>query len=187
MSAAADQLAGIVRELEDARARAHGIASGLDPETWRRRPPSGGWSVSECLQHLNLTSEAFFGRLEAGVEEARARGLAATGRPYRLDAFGWLLCWMIEPPYRLRVKTGAPFVPGGAAPPDEVLGDFDRWQDALATCVRSAEGLAIDRVRVTSPFASRMKYSVYSSFRIIPVHQRRHLWQAEQVLRARRV
>jgi hypothetical protein len=184
MTRAAEQLAAIVRELDEARDRAHRTADGLGPATWARRPPGGGWSVSECLQHLNLTSGAFLGRLQQGVAEARAKGLAATGGPYRLDVVGWLLCRLLEPPYRLRVKTSAPFVPGGIAPASEVLASFDRWHDALVECVRSAEGLAVDRVRVSSPFSARVKYSVYSSLRLIPVHQRRHLWQAEQVLRA---
>jgi hypothetical protein len=185
MSEAAAQLDAVVRELEDARERAHRLARGLDAATWTRRPPGGGWSVSECVQHLTLSSEAFLGRLQDAVTEARAKGLAAKA-PYRLDVLGRLLCWMLEPPYRLRVKTSPPFVPGAQAPVTEVLGEFDRWQEALVACVRSAEGLAIDRVRVASPFGARARYSVYSSFRIIPVHQRRHLWQAEQLLRARR-
>jgi hypothetical protein len=186
MTPGAAQLASIVRELADARERAHRIADRLEPASWIRRPHKGGWSVAECLQHLNLSSEAFLGRLQQAIAGARAEGLDSQG-PFRLDFFGWLLCRLLEPPYRMRVKTGAPFVPGAIAPADEVLGAFDRWQDALVDCVRSADGLAIDRVRVTSPFSARVKYSVYSSFRLVPVHQRRHLWQAEQVLRARRV
>jgi hypothetical protein len=47
-----------------------------------------------------------------------------------------------------------------------------------------ANGLAIDRLRIASPFARQIRYSVYSAFRLIAVHQRRHLWQAEQVARS---
>jgi hypothetical protein len=33
-----------------------------------------------------------------------------------------------------------------------------------------------------SPFDSRVRYNLFSAFRIIAAHQRRHLWQAEQAI-----
>ena len=47
--------------------------------------------------------------------------------------------------------------------------------------MRDAEGLAIDRVRIPSPFNPRIQYNAWSALVIIPRHQHRHLWQAEQV------
>ena len=146
------------------------------------RPPSGGWSAGECLLHLNLTSERFAPVLEEAVARARAEGLTGTGS-FRLDVVGWLLCRLLEPPYRLRTRTPPPFVPdpdGTSARKADVMTAFDTWQARLSAIVRSGEALALDRVRVVSPFAAGVKYSVYSALRIIPVHQRRHLWQAER-------
>ena len=35
-----------------------------------------------------------------------------------------------------------------------------------------------------SPFNSKLHYNLYSAFRIITAHQRRHLWQAQNVWEA---
>ena len=35
---------------------------------------------------------------------------------------------------------------------------------------------------VISPFDKRVKYNMYSAFRILIAHERRHLWQAEQAV-----
>lgn len=42
--------------------------------------------------------------------------------------------------------------------------------------------LAIDRVRIRSPFV-RVRYDLISTLSIIARHQHRHLWQAGQVAR----
>jgi hypothetical protein len=36
-----------------------------------------------------------------------------------------------------------------------------------------------------SPFEARASYNLYAAFAILPVHARRHLWQAEQALARR--
>jgi hypothetical protein len=36
---------------------------------------------------------------------------------------------------------------------------------------------------VQSPFNEKVKYNLYSCLTILPPHQHRHLWQAEQIWR----
>ena len=53
----------------------------------------------------------------------------------------------------------------------------------LLALAREADGLPIDRVKIASPFNTRLRYNVFSAFSILPRHQHRHLWQAEQHLK----
>ena len=55
----------------------------------------------------------------------------------------------------------------------------DRVRAALA----DAAGLALDRLSIASPFVERARYNAYAALAILPVHARRHLWQAEQTVR----
>ena len=139
--------------------------------------------MAECLIHLNLTSRAFLPLIRAAITRGRDHGLAGSG-PYRRDLVGWFLCWMTEPPIRLRVKTTAPFVPGSIEPKERVLDEFDALQAQLVDCVREAAGLDLGRLRVSSPFDPRIRYNLYSCLRIIPAHQRQHLSQAERAMAA---
>ena len=88
---------------------------------------------------------------------------------------------MFEPPVRVRVKTPAPFAPPRVDPMPDVLERFDYLQGELLQRLDRGNGLALDRQKVTSPFNARVKYNLFSTFRIITAHQRRHLWQAERV------
>jgi hypothetical protein len=80
-----------------------------------------------------------------------------------------------------RVKTTANFVPQGAFPKQDLVAEFKRLHVALGDMVRESDGLAIDQVRITSPFGEKIHYNVYSAFVMIPRHDERHLQQAELV------
>ncbi len=88
---------------------------------------------------------------------------------------------MAGPPVRARVQTAAPFIPPSTAPPGELVAEFDRWQAAQVSCVAAADGLALERLSISSPFVGRLRYNLYACLTILPRHQHRHLWQAEQV------
>ncbi len=174
------ELVQLKQELLDARERARKVAEGLKPDHWGMPPPAGGWSVAECLMHLNITSERYIPIIDEATRTLRSRGLTPNGA-LRRDLVGWVLSTMFEPPVRVRVKTLAPFVPPRVDPMPEVLERFDYLQGELLQRLDRGNGLALDRQKVTSPFNARVKYNLYSTFRIITAHQRRHLWQAERV------
>jgi hypothetical protein len=175
------QLRAIWDEFAAAQQRLHALAESLPEEWWAVRPDPARWSVGECVAHLNLTAEAYLPLVRRGIEEGRALQAAAPGR-HRRDPLGWLLWRMGGPPVRHRIRTTARFVPSGWEPLAHTLERFDRLQAEQASCVTEAEGLPLGRVRITSPFDPRMRYNLYSCLTILPRHQHRHLWQAEQVL-----
>jgi hypothetical protein len=78
------------------------------------------------------------------------------------------------------VKTTAAFVPTATHAPSQTVSDFQRLQVEQLAWVREADGLPITSVRITSPFDARIRYNLYACLAILPRHQHRHLWQAEQ-------
>jgi len=173
------QLEEIATELREATARLHRLREAVPAERWPVRNDPARWSVSECIEHLNLTSAAFEPVLAAGIEKARKE--RTSPRKYRKGFLGWALWKMTGPDARGRVQTAPSFVPASAPPADTAISEFERWQDVVLALLASADGLAIDKVTMTSPFNARMKYNIYAGFAAIPRHQHRHLQQAERV------
>ena len=173
-------VARLVEECRQVQRKIERFAARCDADAWGRRPPAGGWSAGDCIAHLNLTSERFLPVIDDAVGQARAAGLVGDD-PGRLDLWGRLLLWWLEPPYRTGSKTAPAFVPV-PAPKDQVMARFVSLQDTLCDSIASAGGLLISKVRIKSPFDARLRYSLYSTFRILPCHQRRHLWQAERAV-----
>lgn len=80
---------------------------------------------------------------------------------------------------RDRVPRLAPFVPSALGSMDAILREFDASQDDLTALLGRAAGVALDRVKIVSPFDGRVRYNAWSALRILAAHQRRHLWLAE--------
>jgi hypothetical protein len=174
------QLRGIEEEFVRARHRLRRLAA-AEEARWSRRRHLDRWSAAECVAHLNLTSAAYLPVLADGL--ARAASLpSGSPRRYRHDLVGWLLWKSMGPPVRVRTKTPAPFVPGATEDRLEVVATFERLQEEQLRFVERADGLAIDRVRVPSPFDRRVTDNLYACLTILPRHQERHLWQAERAL-----
>jgi hypothetical protein len=177
------QLAEIVASFESAQDRLRRLSDRISEEQWSRRPAPESWSAAECVEHLNLTSRAYLPLLRTALAEARL--LHATPAVYKRDALGWFMAAMIGPirhigKFRIgKVKTTAAFLPGARRDRAEILSDFVRMQGDLIGITRSADGLAIDRVKIVSPFGGRMQYNAYSALVILHRHEHRHLDQAE--------
>lgn len=178
-----DAYAAVEKDLNAATARARQLVDNTPARLFTVRPKLTQWSAAECLAHLSISSELFLPILRRAIDEAQKRGLKAT-RPPRMDLLGAILRWFLEPPIRKRVKTTAAFVPKAIRAKSEALAEFSLLQSQLIDTLRLASSVPMERLKIVSPFDSRVRYNVYSAFRIIAAHQRRHLWQAEQAVLA---
>jgi hypothetical protein len=175
------QLVAVREELASATAAVERLASAASDEVWHKRPPSGGWSAAECIAHLTLTTEVYMPLLGAALAGASADGLLPAR--YRMGFVAWLLAKSLEPPARARVKTQPQFVPNANASKAESVAAFRDGQRALLEWMDRAAAHPLDRMRIQSPFSSRMRYNAYAAMRVLAAHQRRHIWQAERAMR----
>ena len=174
------QLQALIDELGSARERLHRLVATVPEERWTERPAPESWSPAECVAHLNLTSVAFIPGLREAITRARANGGGRAPARYRHDMLGWMLWRSQKPGGGMKVKTSAAFIPGANVPRAELIAEFDRLQDEQMELVRLGDGLPLSKIKVPSPFAPRLKYSVYSALALLPTHQHRHLLQAER-------
>jgi len=180
-------LASIRDELDATTTRLHALVDTMDDSAWRARPGTDRWSAAECIEHLNMTSRAYLPILRDALRDGRARGLTHQGGSNRMDLMGWFLAKMLEPPVkRMRVTTSEPFAAPPVAPRAGVVSEYETLQRSLIEFLAEGDGLALSKIKIASPFNAKMRYSVYSAYRVIAAHQRRHLWQAEQARDAMR-
>ena len=179
------QLADLIVQVERVTEGVRVLAESMDHAAFARRPAPERWSPAECVMHLNLTTESFLPRF-AKILAAHVSAPRDAGRRYRRDFFGWLLCTILEPPYRTRSRTAAAFVPGATLPRELVVAEFERLNAALADRARALAGLDLNALPVDSPFREGTHYNVWSALCILAAHERRHLWQAQQAHGAHR-
>jgi hypothetical protein len=173
------QLEAVLNQVEHVTRKAHDLIAGRSLVHLTTSHESGSWSVTQCLDHLALTTNAVLPAISAAIVHAPR---LTTNRALRTGALTRLFLRNLEPPYRLRLSVHSSLVPGQH--------DFSRAWDAfeesqaqLTGTIRAAIGLAIDQVIVESPVYARVRYNVHGAFCMLAAHERRHLWQIERILK----
>ncbi len=177
-----DVLTSLEDELQQALSHAREFVAKTDGRLFTVRPDPMRWSAAECISHLSITTGQFLPILSKAIDDAKATGNSSDRIP-AMDWLGSALRWFMEPPFRSKVKTSQPFVPKSVRAKADALAEFEATQNQLIELVRRSAGLDLTPLKIQSAFDRRVHYNVYSAFRIIAAHERRHLWQAEQTVR----
>ena len=167
-------------QLEEIKKKGADLAAGLTEEQFNWRPGPDRWSIAQNLHHLNVGDRMVLPAFDRAISDGRSKGKTAPG-PFR---YGWFSRFMIremEPPPRRRMKTPMKGSAGDRHRAADVLPEFARVRDELARRVRESDGLDLAHIRTISPVNRLIRLPLGAYFAFILAHDRRHLWQAQQV------
>jgi DinB family protein len=167
-------------QFEQISSDAMALCSPLSDEQFLWRPSADGWSIAECLEHLNATARVYLGMLDEGIADAIRRGVYAEG-PFVYNWFGRLYVRFNEPPVRWRRHAHPSVYPGASRPRREILAAFRAYQVQYIDRLRQANGIDLARAHVRSPSIAWLRIPLGSGFAVMTAHERRHLWQARKI------
>lgn len=164
-----------LEELWANEAQVRKLASEVDAEAFVTPPSPGAWSPAACIDHLVITARQFLPLWD------KALAASKPGKGEARYAF-WerKFAALLEPPYRMKGKTQAAFEPKTANSKDEVIELYFASHELVKQRAEILRERDIAKIDIVSPFASWMKYNIAFSFDLLLVHERRHLWQAQQ-------
>ena len=168
------------RQFEQLSADADALTASLRNDQFVWQPTAEAWSVALCLEHLNATARVYLPQLDEGIAAAIRRGMYAEG-PFTYNWIGRFMRRVVEPPPRFRFKAPRAFQPLERTR-HEIMAAFGAYQVQYIDRLRQANGLDLARARVASPLAAWVRMSLGSAFALMVAHERRHLWQARQVI-----
>lgn len=171
------RIADVTDVLRATSARAEKLCATAGAERMCRRPAPDRWSAAECLAHLAISANLYAPAWREAYAAARQNGAKGV-EPYRMDCMGRLLNWSLEPG-RFKYSTPSRFRPVETGTADHALAAFLESQAMILGFLTEGAGLPLDRMKITSPAAANVRYSVWSSFNVLATHGRRHLLQAE--------
>ena len=169
-----------IAELERQSAQAQMLANGLDESALNWQPNGGkSWSVAQCLDHLVIMNAIYVKALRAGVQSNRDQ---LEPRKHPIRPSGWFTRFFIgfeEPPPKLKLPA-----PKKIAPPSQltsaILADFEAVQNQLLEFMRQWGDTDLGDLKVKDPLFP-LHLTADTELLIVAAHNRRHLWQAEQV------
>src|SRR5579862_6888211 len=162
-----------------------GFAEQLTPPQWLWRPEDGEWSMAQCLDHVNKAGFAALPGIDAALAKLRVENRRAPKKPPHEIVYGAIDAKFIEimspnPPVKVPV-------PKQFAPPDEpavereTLPQFFKLQERLQKCLDDSEGMDVLGIKVGSPIAPLLKFSLAAWLDALVGHERYHWLQAKAV------
>ena len=112
-------------QFEQLSAEADALTSPLSDEQFLWRPGPDGWSIAECLDHLNATARVYLPVLDEGISDAIRRGVYGEG-PFKYNWVGRLSVRFTES--RVRLTATEDMLPGVNRTRHEILAAFRAYQ-----------------------------------------------------------
>ena len=188
MSHVPPDLQAILDQIDAADRAADAIAARVTGDEFLWQPDGGRrWSIAECLDHLAATNVLYGAAMRGAIDQARQKGWMRTG-PLASSFVGRRFLASMEPPVKTRLRAPGKVQPKPARSRDEILSAYHTAHGTIRQLVADSADLDLNRATFANPFFALIRVRVSTGLQVIPAHDRRHLWQAEQVelaLRAR--
>ena len=175
------ELDGFRAQFVQLSAEADALVGPLSDQQFTWQPTPDIWSVSLCIDHLNVTARQYLPVMDDGIAEAVRRGLYGHG-PYSYNWIGKMMVYFAQPTRGLRTRAPLVFRPTPGRSRHDIMAAFGAYQIQYIDRLHQANGLDLARARVTSPVMRWVRMPLGSSFAAMLAHERRHLEQARRVI-----
>lgn len=175
----------IAATYEEARDRLRALTEGMDDETFNAKPTPKGWSVGECVVHLNKIAKGYLPAMAVALTPDAPRGEG----PFRYGWFTRLFIDSLRPGSRPipTAPTMKPPVAQGLRSTIERERALERFEADIArylALTEAADGYDLGRIRVASPFLPILRLPLGGFLDALAVHSVRHVMQAERAAAA---
>jgi len=165
----------------EANARVRAEPLSIEQLNWRKA--AGSWSVAECLWHLAASNRGVGAAMQEALER-RVGGRPETGGGFPMPGFlARMAVATLEPPVKVRATATPETRPDQASYGREILDLYLASHEEMLTVMRRGAALNLDAVTFRHP-ALPLRMPVDAGLALMAAHDRRHLWQAEQVTKA---
>lgn len=180
-----NDLAVLVTEVDANISHAQSLVVGLSREQFNWRPEPGRWSIGQCLAHLNTVNGGDLAPLRDAIQTGKARNQTGGG-PFTYGFLSRKFVASMEPPPKRKFKAPKYYEPVPESDPAATLTEYLRISREVRGLLQLAQGLDLARVKtelaaLPAPLRAIIKMPLGARFELLAAHDRRHLWQAEQV------
>src|SRR5688572_10976959 len=150
----------------------------LPAEKLNQRPANGGWSLLECLEHLNRYSEYY----NPALEKAIANNQMVNARPeITLTWLGKKSVEMIAPANTKKHKTIKKMNTQGSILDVSVVETFLKNQQQFLQLLEQAGKTDLSKIAVPVEFFRLLKMNIGETLLFMVLHQQRHFLQLQRI------
>lgn len=156
----------------------------LPEETLSARPAPDSWSIAECLHHLNTYGNYYLPRLEKALANAKKTPVSNPKSSWMGNKFVDMMD--IEKSSK-KYKARKIHWPDNTLPPYETLAIHLDQQEQLLKLVRAFTRVNANKKSIPTSVMKFVKLSPLDAMRFLVAHNKRHLAQAERVIKIKKV
>lgn len=152
----------------------------LSDEISLKPSSSGGWSIAQCLEHLNTYGDYYLPLFEKGLATSQDNLTAETLKST------WLGKLAIDSmnPEKSKKKFNAMkgHIPEAVLDAKGVVAEFINQQEHLLQILRMAKNKRIQQIKIPISIAKFLKLNLGDAMQFLIIHNERHIQQANRNL-----
>jgi hypothetical protein len=151
----------------------------LNEEVLLRPSKTGGWSMAQCLEHLNSYGYYYLPRIEKGLDENKKTAKEF----FKSSWLGTYFIRIMDPKTgKSKYKAFKDHQPPAAPDARAVIAEFIRQQEILLLLLRRAQTADLNTIRIPVSIMKWLRLKLGDVFQFIIAHNERHLQQAKRNL-----
>ena len=164
-------------QVEQHIADAVALFQNRDDEFLNRPSDTGGWSIAQCLDHLNSYGLYYLPKMREGLRSSP---------PVEKEHFtsSWIGAYftkMMDPETgKRKYKAFKGHIPPSQLDSALVVGEFIRQQEELLYLLRDGLQKDLDSIRIPVSILPLIKMKIGDVFQFIVAHNERHMQQAKR-------
>jgi len=175
-----EELGKLINDARTIAADARASFGKLSTEQLNWKPSAERWSVAQCFDHLVTSNKGYFPIIES-VRSGKKQNTFLERLPVLPGLAGKLLIKSLDPASTRKLKAPKKFAPAQSNVSQSIIDDFVAQQDKIIEGMNATSHLDLEKIVITSPAVSFVTYSLMDAYRVIVVHEKRHLQQAKRV------
>jgi uncharacterized damage-inducible protein DinB len=154
------------------------IFQNLSSEILLKPSANGGWSIAQCLWHLNSYGEYYLPKIKSGL----SRNYPANP-DFKSTWVGSYFTRIMKPGAQMKkYKAFKNHVPPVILDAHQVVSEFIQQQEQLLAYLKQARQTDLNRIRISISIMRWLKLKLGDVFQFIIAHDERHLQQAKRNL-----
>jgi hypothetical protein len=182
------ELEPFMHKLETARQLQHRLQTILDTVerefrplsdnqlSWKQAPTK--WSITECLQHLNLAERYYIRNIQKKSDDLGLVQTAPTDQDFSSDWVGKALLYAVEPKAKIKLPAPSMTRPRRDLEPRPVLEQFVEMQQLLRELIDRAIFYDWNTTKLPTLFGNWLKIRLGDALLMLVAHTERHMAQA---------
>ncbi|GEO04331.1 hypothetical protein AAE02nite_19950 [Adhaeribacter aerolatus] len=149
-------------------------------ETLLHPAANGGWSIAQCLDHLNSYGHYYLPYIQKGLNQSPTQPLTST---FKSSWLGNYFTRLMDPTTGTKKQKAAKIhLPAPDLDAHLVVATFIQQQETLLTYLKKAQQADLNKVKIPVSILKWIKLNIGDVLQFLIAHNERHLLQAKRNL-----